>query len=86
MALTELQHWIMRELGARNGLMEEMPVRAGVATDEMELAIDGLRQRQYVQVIGPPNQNSGLSKDVDELRLLPYGVEYCTSLAGRSSR
>jgi hypothetical protein len=76
MALTELQDWIMRELEARNGMIDGMPARAGVAVDAMEQAIDGLSRLKYVSVVGPPNQNSDLGMDVDELRLMPYGVGY----------
>lgn len=76
MALTDLQNWIMRELATRNGLIDAMPVRAGVTAEEMEQAIDGLSKRKYLSVVGPPNQNSDLGMDVDELRLMPYGVGY----------
>ncbi len=80
MALSELQVWIMRELAVKGRALQGMPMRPGATTEDMEQAIDGLRQRQYVEVIGPPNQNSGLGKDVDELRLLPYGDGYLRTL------
>lgn len=76
MALTDLQEWIMSELAAKNGLIEELPARAGISVDEIEQAIDGLSKRKYLSVVGPPNQNSYLGMDVDELRLLPFGVSY----------
>lgn len=76
MALTEVQDWLMGELAARNGLIEGMPARAGVAADAMEEAIAGLSRLKYVSIVGPPNQNSELGMDVDELRLMPYGVGY----------
>lgn len=80
MALTELQDWIMRELAGRNGLIEGMPARAGVSVDDMEQAVDGLSKRKFVSVAGPPNQNSYLGMDVDELRLSPYGISYLRAL------
>ncbi|RZL82715.1 MAG: hypothetical protein EOP66_04625 [Sphingomonas sp.] len=80
MALTELQNWIMRELGTYQGKLDGLPTRAGVDAEEMEQAIEGLVQRRYVTVIGPPNQNSYIGKDVDELRLQPNGVGYVRTL------
>jgi len=80
MALSELQDWIMRELAKKGGTIGSMPVRAGVTVEDMEQAIDGLRRHQYLEVIGPPNQNSDLGKDVDELRLLPYGVAHLRTM------
>lgn len=80
MALSELQNWIMRELAAKGGTIESMPERPGVTVEDMAQAIDVLRQRRYLEVIGPPNQNSDLGKDVNELRLLPYGVGYLRTL------
>lgn len=80
MALGELQVWIMRELKAKNGLIEGLPSRPGVDAETMEQAIDGLIRLRYVTVIGPPNANSDLGQDVDELRLLPYGAAYLRTL------
>lgn len=80
MALSELQDWIMRELAMKGGTIESMPVRVSVAVEDMEQAIDGLRRRRYLEVIGPPNQNSDLGKDVDALRVLPYGVAHLRTM------
>lgn len=65
----------MRELGEKYGLIE----RPSVDEEAMEQAIGGLSKRRYVLVVGPPNQNSDLGMDVDELRLLPYGTDYLRS-------
>jgi hypothetical protein len=80
MALTDLQNWIMRELAARGGTLDGMPVRDGTTVEQMEEAIHGLRRLQYLEVVGPPNQNSDLGKDIDELRLQPYGVGYLRTI------
>ncbi|RSU68155.1 hypothetical protein BRX37_25015 [Sphingomonas sp. S-NIH.Pt3_0716] len=80
MALSELQEWIMRELRERRGLIEGLPNRPGSTSADMEQAIDGLVRRRYVSVSGPPNQNSDLGKDVDELHLEPYGSGYLRTL------
>lgn len=80
MALSELQNWVMRELGTKGGLIEGLPSRSGSNAEEMEEAIAGLIGRRYVTVVGPPNQNSDLGRDVDELRLLPYGSSYLRTL------
>jgi hypothetical protein len=80
MAIGELQTWVMRELATKQGLIEGLPSRPGTNPDEMEQAIDGLLRRQYVRVIGPPNANSYFGRDVDELRLLPSGVNFLRSL------
>ncbi|MDZ7283833.1 hypothetical protein N4G62_17530 [Sphingomonas sanguinis] len=76
MALSELQDWIMRELAANRGMIEGMPSRPGVSFADMEAAIDRLRDLRFLEVVGPPNQNSDLGKDVDELRLLSGGISY----------
>lgn len=76
MALSELQDWIMRELAARQGFIDALPVRDDVTTEEMEQAIGALSRRRYVEVVGPPNQNSDLGMDVDEVRLMPFGADY----------
>lgn len=80
MALSELQVSIMRELGTKGGVIEGLPVRPGVDNEAVEQAIEGLVERKYVTVVGPPNQNSYLGKDVGELRLLPFGVGYLRTL------
>lgn len=80
MALSELQDWIMRDLAARGGKIQAVPARAGVRIEDIEAALGGLQRRQYVSVLGPPNQNSDLGKDVDELLLLPNGVAYLRTL------
>lgn len=76
MPLSELQHWIIRDLGARGGKIEGAPTRAGVSADDIEEAIGALQHRKYLSVIGPPNQNSAVGKDIDELLLLPFGASY----------
>lgn len=80
MALSELQVSIVRELAMKGGLIEGLPVRPGVDNEKLEQAIEGLVERKYVTVVGPPNQNSYLGKDVGELRLLPFGVGYLRML------
>lgn len=80
MALSELQDWIMRELRAKNGLIEGLPVRPDTDAETVEQAIEGLARRGYVTAVGPPNLNSYLGKDVDELRLLPNGAGYLRTL------
>jgi hypothetical protein len=80
MALSELQDWIMQELRDKRGMIEGLPTRSGFTSADMEQAIDGLVRRQYVSVVGPPNQNSDLGKDVDELHLRPYGSDYLRTL------
>jgi hypothetical protein len=80
MALSDLQDWIMRELAVNRGTIDGMPARDGVSIADMEAAIDGLRERRFLEVIGPPNQNSDLGKDVDELRLLPNGAAQLRNL------
>jgi len=80
MALSELQDWVMRELRAKRGMIEGLPVHPEFTAVDMEEAIEGLVQRQYVSVVGPPNQNNALGKDVDQLRLRPYGDGYLRTL------
>lgn len=58
MALSELQASIMRELGTKSGLIEGLPVRPGVDNETVEQEIEGLVERRYVAVVGPPNQTS----------------------------
>lgn len=80
MAISELQTWIMRRLGASNGMIEGLPSRSGIDAETMEQAIEGLVRLRYVTVIGPPNANSYMGKDVDELRLMPFGLGYLRTL------
>ena len=79
MPLSELQNWIIRDLGVRGGKIQGIPPRAGVGADDIEGAIEGLQRRKYVSVIGPPNQNSAVGQDIDELLLLPSGANYLRS-------
>jgi hypothetical protein len=79
MALSELQDWIIRDVGARGGKIDGAPTRAGVSADDIEEAIEALQRRKYLSVIGPPNQNSAVGKDIDELQLLPLGASYLQS-------
>jgi hypothetical protein len=79
MALSELQDWIIRDLGARGGKIDGAPTRAGVSADDIDEAIEGLQRLKYVSVIGPPNQNSAVGKDINELQLLPFGASYLQS-------
>jgi hypothetical protein len=79
MGLSELQDWIIRDLDARGGKIDGAPTRVGVSADKIEEAIEGLQRRKYVSVIGPPNQNSTVGQDIDELQLLPSGVSYLQS-------
>jgi hypothetical protein len=79
MPLSELQNWIIRDLGVRGGKIQGIPTRAGVGADDIEEAIEGLQRRKYVSVIGPPNQNSAVGQDIDELLLLPSGANYLRS-------
>lgn len=80
MSLSELQVWIMRQLATQNGVIEGLPSRTAGDSEAVEQAIDGLIRRQYVTVVGPPNGNSYLGQDVDELRLRQYGVDYIRTL------
>lgn len=76
MALTELQEWIMQELVRQHGRIDGLPTRLGANAEVMELAIKGLVTRRYVTVIGPPNLNGLMGKDVAELYLAPFGQGY----------
>lgn len=80
MALSELEDWLMRELGTRQGRIEGLPTRPGIEAEAMEQAIEGLIRRRYVSVIGPPNLNSTIGKDVDTLHLEPFGRGYLRTL------
>ncbi len=80
MALNELQNTIMQMLAAARGQPIEMPVIAGRTEDEIMEAIEGLQRRQYVRVVGPPNGNSLIGKDVDELHVMQFGIDYLRTL------
>lgn len=80
MALSDTQNAIMRMLAAARGQPIELPVIADKTEDEIMEAIEGLQKRQYVRVIGPPNGNSLIGMDVDELHLTPLGVGYLRPL------
>lgn len=80
MALSQTQDAIMRMLAAARGRPIEMPLIAGNTEDEIMEAIEGLKKRQYVRVDGPPNGNSLIGQDVDELNLMPFGVDYLRTL------
>jgi hypothetical protein len=80
MALSQAQVLIMRMLAAARGQPIEMPVLPGKNEDEVMEAIEGLQRRQFVRVVGPPNGNSLIGQDVDELHLKPFGVDYLAAL------
>lgn len=79
MPLSELQDWIIRELASRGGKIDGAPTRAGISADDIEEAIEALQRAKYLSVVGPPNQNSAVGKDIDELQLLPFGASYVQS-------
>lgn len=80
MALSEVQGWIMSELRDRRGMIEGLPTFPGATPAGIEEAIQGLINLRYVTVVGPPNQNNDLGKDVDELHLQPTGNAYLRTL------
>lgn len=76
MALSDLQNAIMRDLRDAGGRPIGMPVQPPASEDDVMTAIEGLQRLQYVRVVGPPNGNSLIGQDVDELHLRPFGVSY----------
>lgn len=81
MPLRELERWIMASLARARGNPIALPARAGTSENEMLGAIALLQRLRYVRVIGPPNMNSDIGQDVDELRLLPEGFMYLSRMA-----
>lgn len=75
MALKDNEAWMLRHLDAQTPTRSarELPSRPGTTRDDMEEAVQGLLDRRYVWVDGPPNQNSVIGKDVDLIALLPLG-------------
>lgn len=82
MALSENETWLLRHLDAQKPTKSArgLPNRAGAAQDEIEQAVQGLLDRGYVWVEGPPNQNSVVGKDYDLIALLPLGERAAQSL------
>jgi hypothetical protein len=76
MALSDDEVAIMRSLRTSGGRSVSMPKMLGRTEDDMMTAIDRLQERQFVRVIGPPNANSKIGQDVDELQLQPFGSNY----------
>jgi tRNA A-37 threonylcarbamoyl transferase component Bud32 len=80
MALTDTEVAIMRALAAARGLPIPMPALSGKSEEQIMEAIEGLQHRRYVRVVGPPNANSLIGQDVDELHLRPFGFDYLRTL------
>ena len=75
-----MQVALMRLLAAGGGQLPELPALPGKTENEVMEAIEGLQRRQYVRVVGPPNVNSLIGQDIDELHLKPFGVDYLRTL------
>jgi hypothetical protein len=80
MVLSELQTRILTDLSRAGNMIEDLPKITGHSDDAIEEAIEGLRKHGCVEVVGPPNQNSAIGKDVDELHLLQAGANALRSL------
>jgi hypothetical protein len=52
---------------------EGLPRIAGMTQNEVEAMLLDLAERGLIRVDGPPNQNSGLGKDVDWVELTNLG-------------
>lgn len=74
MALSDIQIGILTILQRANGRILDLPRMDQVAEDDVYAAIEGLQQRKAVKVIGPPNLNSPIGMDVDELYLTEQGA------------
>jgi hypothetical protein len=71
MPLSENQRWILNLLSDNGGRWSSgVPCRETVTPDQMQADLLMLRDDRRLAISGPPNQNSNLGYDIDEIRLL----------------
>ena len=80
--MNDIQEMIMRSLSGAQGQLIGMPAYTDKSEDQVMGAIEDLQRRQSVRVVGPPNMNSLIGQDVDELHLLPSGAAFLRTLRG----
>lgn len=74
MALSDIQIRILTDLQLGGGRLLGLPHIDQFSEDDIYAAIKGLQQKKAVEVVGPPNLNSLIGMDVDELYLTEQGV------------